>query len=232
METKDKIKSRMTTLNLRAVDIVGATGASKGSVSQWLSGSARPGNKYIVSLCALLECDADWLLSEDDSPVRYKTSNAEQLGSFEPWDSATPMSQDEVNLPFFQEVEASAGAGQFEVKENRGLKLRFARSTLQRYNISPENAACIKVKGNSMEPVLPDGSTVGVDTGSKSIIDGKMFAIDHDGMLRVKMLYRTPAGGVRLRSYNSDEHPDETYSKEESQHIRILGRVFWSSVLY
>jgi phage repressor protein C with HTH and peptisase S24 domain/DNA-binding XRE family transcriptional regulator len=175
---------------------------------------------------------AEEILMCPKNQVEESSSNAEYYGGVDTWDSDTPLSQDEVSLPFYTEVEASAGTGQFRVQENHGPKLRFSKSTLSRYNISPENAACIKVKGNSMEPVLPDGATVGVDTASTSIIDGKMFAIDHDGMLRVKMLYRMPGGGIRFRSYNSDEHPDEQYTGDDLQYIRIIGRVFWSSVLY
>ena len=85
-----------------------------------------------------------------------------------------------------------------------------------------------------MEPVLPDGSTVGIDQGSTAVVDGKMYALDHGGELRVKVLYRLPGGGIRVRSYNSDEHPDEEYTHHEmlTQEIRVLGRVFWSSALW
>lgn len=59
-----------------------------------------------------------------------------------------------------------------------------------------------------------------------------MYAIDHDGQLRVKLLYRIPGGGLRLRSYNDAEHPDERYDKDYvEQHIRVIGKVFWYSVL-
>ena len=85
-----------------------------------------------------------------------------------------------------------------------------------------------------MEPVLPDGSTVGVDQGTTTVSDGKMYAIDHGGQLRVKTLYRLPGGGVRMRSFNREEHPDEEYSLGDMQEheIVILGRVFWSSALW
>lgn len=82
-----------------------------------------------------------------------------------------------------------------------------------------------------MQPVLPDKATVGIDTGSTKIKDGEMYAIDHDGMLRVKILHRLPGGGIRIRSFNRDDYPDEDYSAEHAANIRILGRVFWYSVM-
>jgi phage repressor protein C with HTH and peptisase S24 domain len=83
-----------------------------------------------------------------------------------------------------------------------------------------------------MEPVLPDGSTIGVDIGSTDIKDGKVYAIDHDGALRVKQLYKLPNGGLRLRSFNRDEWDDENLTPEQAQHVRIIGRMFWSSTLW
>ncbi|MEN1395189.1 XRE family transcriptional regulator, partial [Pseudomonas aeruginosa] len=43
-----------------------------------------------------------------------------------------------------------------------------------------------------------------------------------------------PGGGIRLRSFNQAEYPDEEYSQEEmaEKGISVLGRVFWSSVLW
>jgi len=37
-----------------------------------------------------------------------------------------------------------------------------------------------------------------------------------------------------MRSYNREEHPDEEYSAHEmiDREILVLGRVFWSSVLW
>ncbi|WP_432777602.1 helix-turn-helix transcriptional regulator [Pseudomonas fortuita] len=154
------------------------------------------------------------------------------LQPIEVWDDETPLGDDEVEIPFFKEVELSAGKGSQVMLEVHGRKLRFGKRTLSRKNIDPMAAGCVPVTGNSMEPVLPDGSTVGVDTAATAVQDGKMYAIDHDGQLRVKLLYRIPGGGLRLRSYNEAEHPDERYEREYVEnHIRVIGKVFWYSVL-
>jgi len=155
-----------------------------------------------------------------------------ELHQIEVWDDETPLGPDEVELPFFKEVELSAGKGSEVMLESNGRKLRFGKRTLKRKCIDPASAGCVLVTGNSMEPVLPDGSTVGVDTANTTIQDGKMYAIDHDGQLRVKLLYRLPGSGLRLRSHNTDEHPDERYDGDYVQdHIRVIGKVFWYSVM-
>ncbi|WP_286916110.1 MULTISPECIES: S24 family peptidase [Pseudomonas] len=150
------------------------------------------------------------------------------------WDDTTPLDEDEVYVPFLKEVELSAGQGVTAVQPEVTQKLRFGKSTLRRQNVQPDEAVCVTVSGDSMEPVLPHGSTVGINTGSTSIVDGKMYAIDHAGHLRVKTLYRLPGGGIRIRSFNREDHPDEEYTADqmEKNEITVLGKVFWSSVLW
>ncbi|MCY1440755.1 HTH-type transcriptional regulator PrtR [compost metagenome] len=78
-----------------------------------------------------------------------------------------------------------------------------------------------------------DGSTIGIDQSTQNVIDGEIYAVDHDGMLRVKFLYRLPGVGLRLRSYNREEYPDEEYSPAEieAQNMKIIGWVFWWSTV-
>ena len=102
-----------------------------------------------------------------------------------------------------------------------------------RAGVEPKNVVCITASGNSMEPVIPDGGLAGVDKGRTTVKDGDIFAIIQNNQLRIKILYRLPRGGLRMRSFNRDEHPDEEYPEDEIQTegIMILGRVFWYSVL-
>lgn len=151
------------------------------------------------------------------------------VGDIEPWDNDTPVDDDEVEVPFLKSVQLAAGSGCVFQEDHNGFKLRFAKSTLRRLGVQYENAVCVDVIGNSMEPVLPDGATVGVDMGSRDIKDGKMYAIEYGDLLRVKLLYAQPGGKVRIRSYNSDEYEDEIMPNQE---VRVIGKVFWSSVTY
>ncbi|EFA29286.1 prophage LambdaSo, transcriptional regulator, Cro/CI family [Haemophilus influenzae HK1212] len=123
----------------------------------------------------------------------------------------------------FEGMDANVKNG-FEHK----IKLRFSKATLRKQGVQYENAVCVIADGNSMEPVIPDGTTVGIDLGNKTIRDGKIYAINHGGLLRIKLLYNMPNEQVKIRSYNTEEHPDEI---AELQDISVLGKVFWYSVL-
>lgn len=225
----DRIKRRRKELKLTQKELATFIGISAASVTQWELGYTSPSGKNLWKLSEILKCEVDWLLYGKEKP--QPESNAEWLGAIEPWDSETPLSPSEVEIPFFTEVALSAGNGAYAVRENDGPKLRFSKSSLRKANVHAANAVCVNVTGSSMEPAIYDGSTIGIDTASNVVKDGEMYAIDHDGMLRVKLLYRLPGNGLRLKSYNSIEYPDESYDAEGVKKIRIIGRVFWISSL-
>ncbi|MCU8015885.1 helix-turn-helix transcriptional regulator [Shewanella sp. SM72] len=230
----ENIRDRMKAIGMTQKELAERADISQVMVHKLITGKVQTTGK-LLNIAAALRCTAEELqYGEDGAKAREANrveSNAEWVGGFETWDSDSPLGDDEVEIPFYMEVELAAGAGIAEAGEYFGPKLRFAKSTLKRQGVNASHAACVKVAGNSMEPVLPHGSTVGVDTSHTDITDGKMYAINHDGMLRVKMLYKLPGGGLRLRSYNTEEWPDEHLDTEKLKHIKIIGKVFWYSVL-
>jgi len=112
-------------------------------------------------------------------------------------------------------------------------KVRVSRRILEAVGVQPLDAICVAMSGNSMGDRIQDGSIIGVDRGRVQIIDGEMYALEHDGMLRIKHVYRLPGGGLRLRSHNDAEYPDEIFSAEQvhQQHLHVLGWIFgWSTL--
>ena len=216
-----------------------ACGIKPPSVNDWISGKTKTIEGQNLLLAAdFLKVTPMWLATGKGAMRRSNTSapptsNATMLGPISVWDDETPLDDDEVYVPFLKEVELSAGSGRTVIEKSSSRKLRFGKLTLRNQGVQFDQAVCVTVHGNSMEPVLPDGSTVGVDRSSTAVKDGKMYAVDHGGELRVKTLYRMPGGGLRFRSFNQDEHPDEEYSAEElaEKNISVLGKVFWYSVL-
>lgn len=147
------------------------------------------------------------------------------------WDDSTPLDDDEVYVPLLREVELSAGSGKFAIEEGPTSKLRFSKPDLRANGVQFDNAKCVTVSGSSMLPVLRDGATVGVNVGKNQltdVVDGEIYAISHNGQLRIKQVFRLPSG-LRLRSFNRDDYPDEDYSFQQlhDQQINILGHVFW-----
>ncbi|MFC3940782.1 helix-turn-helix transcriptional regulator [Pseudomonas gingeri] len=141
--------------------------------------------------------------------------------------------RNDVQVPLYKETPTSPGAKQTQVTAMPGRKVRLPYRILQAMGVDPDKAICAPMTGNSMAEKIQDGSTIAVDRSLTQVVDGEIYALEHDGMLRVKYVYRLPAGALRLRSHNSDEYPDEVFTAEqiERQNIHILGWVFWWSTL-
>jgi len=210
------------------------TGTTVKAANKWLNGESKPRREKAEIISKATGVRTEWLEYGlgvmNRSDLGPEGSNLTALGHVDAWDSDTPLNADEVEVPFFSEVELSAGNGFTSVLDIATQKLRFNVSILDSAGVSADSVACCKVSGDSMEPVLPDGSTVGLDTSQNKVLDGKMYAIEHGGMLRVKYLYRLPFNGLRIRSANPDMD-DEELNRETTQEVRIIGRVFWYSVL-
>jgi hypothetical protein len=144
------------------------------------------------------------------------------------WSSNTPLPEDDyVFAPFLKETELRGGSGSFEIPDYNGFRLPFGKATLHRKGIMPDNVICCTLTGDSMEPRIPEYATIAIDKGIERIRDGKIYAFQHDDLFRVKYLDRLPGNKVRIRSDN-ENYEDEIVDGEE---IRVIGRVFWWSVL-
>ncbi|TCM62339.1 phage repressor protein C with HTH and peptisase S24 domain [Acinetobacter calcoaceticus] len=153
------------------------------------------------------------------------------LQSFDLWDDETPLDGDDVELPYFKEVLFAAGSGATHVIEEMGRKLRFSKRTLKNAGVEPEFAACATNSGKSMENTISDGATLGIDKSKQVIKDGKIYAFDHGGMLRVKRLYRLPFGSVKLVSDNKEYEEEVLTAEQWAADARLLGWVFWWSTV-
>jgi phage repressor protein C with HTH and peptisase S24 domain len=140
--------------------------------------------------------------------------------------------REELDIPLYTEL-PTQNPGQTAVSETPNHRVKLARRILEAMDVELSNAICVAMFGNSMADKIQDGSLIGVDKGRTHVIDGEIYALEHDGMLRVKYLYRLPGGGLRLRSHNAAEYPDEIFSADQiqEQNIHVLGWIFWWSTL-
>lgn len=221
--------------NSRLGEIVGM---SQPSIWKLTSGKSVTTRK-LVEIASALDVRPEWL-STGEGPMRRdslsrKVAETDQIppknhwGKVEPWDSHTPIRDDEVEIPFLKDIEFACGDGRINDEDYNGFMLRFSKSTLRRVGANSDGSGvlCFPAAGDSMEPVIPDGTTVAVNTNDKRIVDGKIYAINEDGWKRIKQLYRTGSDTISVRSFNTS-HPPEDKPLEK---VEIIGRVFWYSVL-
>lgn len=236
MNRNERIARAITLSGKSKSEIASLCKVAPSAVTQWISGESKTLKaESVFALAKATGFRAEWL-TFGTGPERAieggpNNSQGELIGLASVWDAETPLDDDEVELPYYAEVEFAAGNGMTEVVEVADRKLRFSKDTLRAAGVQPDCAAVARVKGRSMERLILDGAAIGFDTSFTNIVDGEIYAFNQDGMLRVKYLYSMPSNSVRVRSENADEYPDEILSSEQFQEIAMLGRVFWWSTV-
>lgn len=225
----DRLRGLLRECHLSATDFAANRKVTPQHVNNWFKRGIPMAR--IEEVAELLSVNARWLRSGEGP----KHPGADRVIAQQP-DTQSPRAErsarEELEMPVYTELQTQS-SGRTAVGEIHNHKVRLSRRVLETMDVELHNAICVAMVGNSMADKIQDGSLIGIDRGRVQIIDGEMYALEHDGMLRVKYLYRLPGGGLRLRSHNCAEYPDEIFSAEQvqTQHIQILGWIFWWSTL-
>lgn len=234
----ERLAAAMTASGYSQERLAIAVGLSQPAIQKMVSGKTLRSGKS-VEMAQVLGVRPEWLVSgigemNSENPTGHNPrSSIPHESSWErvdAWSSINPLPTDEVEIPFLKDIELAAGTGRSTSEDYNGYKLRFSKATLRRVgaNTDGEGVLCFPAKGSSMEPVIPDGATVAIDTLNRQIIDGEIFAINQDGLMRIKQLYRRPGGKILIRSFNREEYEDEIADENS---IDVIGFVFWYSVI-
>lgn len=129
------------------------------------------------------------------------------------------------------DVRAAAGHGATLDDEQVVSRLAFRWDWLSKEGLKPKGLAAITAAGDSMEPTVPDGSVLLVDTEDDYPRDG-IYVLRLDGGLVVKRLQRLQDGLVRIKSDNSAYDPVDVNVTQfteppHTESFRIIGRVVW-----
>lgn len=239
----DRIIQRMTELKIRQVDLVEATGATKGAVSKWVAGTNTPKAEFLPPLAKVLKTSQDWLLTGENEPKKNNFNMQEFMdkhgltrkedSSFDVNDIHEPTIVDyeiENGFIWIDVVEAnfSCGAGEsiefhFDVVNG---KFPFTPSFFQRKNVDPSSMRIIKAKGDSMSDFIHDGDLVGIDISQTEIIDGEIYAVYFEGEGMIKQIFKEEGGKLTLHSLNA-KYRDREVSELNGLGFKVMGRQFW-----
>ena len=92
------------------------------------------------------------------------------------------------------EVASAAGAGAEVYDETPVGLLWFRNDWLQRHSIDPNQSQIISVRGESMEPTLPDGTSILVDRKRQELREGRVYVMRTEDGLVVKRVERNSQG--------------------------------------
>ncbi|OPA84306.1 hypothetical protein BFW86_24495 [Pseudomonas fluorescens] len=246
MNLSERIKAARKHAGLTQQQLAQLVGVAQTAISQLESGKAQR-STYIAEIAYACEVSSKWLalgegemkpakgpLEIDLEETPPSTPNSALLGflssSISPIAVVNDGNENEaVLVPIIRDYYPGSDPERIARSQKSNISYRFSKRMLE--SLATGEVVCVSVSGNAMSPVLQNGSIVAVDTGSTDIEDGKIYVIRHSGQLRTQFLYRIPGGGIRLRSMNPAEHPEESYTAKEMEEksITIIGRAFWGA---
>ncbi len=163
----------------------------------------------------------------DNSHASSLSAVAEPVAEYE---IDEPLADGEVPIPA---MNFRVGAGSRIVAEpvKQGRIFRYSKEWLNKYGLKAKHLVRFKVAGESMEPIIKDGSWITVDLSNTRVCEGNMYLIRSGEDIQVKFLFRRPDGGLIIRSGNP-VWADVQVPSAELQHIGIIGRVVESSTTW
>jgi len=227
----DRLKALLRECHLTASDFAANRRVTPQHVNNWFKRGIPMAR--LDEIAELLCVNSRWLRTGEGVKHPGLASSNDETSPDQVPGQHKPAAADDIEVPLYNESLHPDGSGKTRVVRMPDCTVRLSCSTLQALDVSPDQAICAPMIGNSMAHRIQDGSTVAIDRSLTQIVDGEIYALEQDGMLRIRYVYRLPGNGLRLRCHSSREYPDEVFNavQVQSQQIRILGWVFWWSTL-
>lgn len=198
----EKFFSLCSTVKKSPNAVASELGYSSGSVSAWKSGRT-PKFATLQRIADYFGVTPDYLLREDDE--QPTPSNAQ------------PLAPDGVYLaPLFESVSAGFGAFAEDLVIDH-IPIYVTKKA------EAEQTICIRVRGDSMAPVICDGDIVQVRK-QDSVISGSVAVVMVEDEGFVKSVYYEEGKWIELRSENPD-YPPMRFEGTAIRKVRVVGFV-------
>ena len=220
MELKERMSLAISRAGKTKTDVARACGVSRPAVSKWCTGGSKDiTGAAAIKVAAYLGVNAEWLLSGRGEMVDGEGN----VGAF--------YADDEIPKGYVAVPECQVEGGAGDCGEPAPDEVEDAKSALYRedwfkeHGVKVEHCKRLKVRGNSMAPILFDGDAIRCDcTPGQRVQAGKIYAFCFGNGLRVKRLYPKLNGGLLVKSENPDE-PSEEILPDEMTMFNLIGRV-------
>ena len=208
-------------------------GTSSGMISQVETERAGTSVRMSMALAQALNVSMDYLVGwvEDPTPTKEILTRLRATAARLADAGLIKMNEDkfiEVDTEDFvgvNEIIASAGTGREVISEQITDRVKFRRPWLRKHGLKGYLCRLIKVIGESMEPTLPEGSSILIDMGQQEPRDGRIFVIRIEDEIVVKRAIHDRNAGWMLQSDNRNKRAWPTLPWPAE--ARIVGEVKW-----
>lgn len=184
------------------------------TIQQWENGKTAPKRSRVDDVARVLNTTSEYILFGD---AQAQTGN-------EVKELPAANESEFTNIRRF-DLRASAGEGRLVFDYDALEPFKIRSDFLKKNGASEKNTFFMTAKGDSMEPIIPDGADVLVVENGHEIINGKVYVFFLNKNIYIKSLSKTEGGIVAL-SYNHAYDPMFIGPKDS---FKIIGRVIMCS---
>lgn len=210
-------------------DAASVSGITTEQLNKWIKGTVKVPVDALRLLAMTANVDFAWLATGDGvappgGPVQIRS--ADQGAPSKPVKISPKRAVPHfAYLPLF-DIRASAGLGLPVGPEVHLGAIAFDPAFLRAQGARPDQCSIISASGDSMQPVIPDGSLLVVDHSQKEARNGHIMVINVGEDLLVKRIRRRTDGLIDLISDNPAYAP-ETLGPDALAQLRVVGRVVY-----
>ncbi|CUU77916.1 DNA-binding protein [Campylobacter hyointestinalis] len=230
-----KIKALREQRGLTQIELANLSNTSRASIQLYEADKVNIPVKNLEKIAKALNVNSDYFLSsnlssKNENFVKQSVKQSQNLSSNKPLNTPNlKMSQDIINIPYFEDTYASAGSGIINYDETpivMSFDINFLRVFLK-ITGSLNNLHIINAKGDSMEPTINGGELLYINPyeNEQSVISGCIYVINYDGDIFVKRVDKNPV--TKSLTLISDNPKYEPIKIEATDLIncKIIGRV-------
>ena len=226
------------TRGMTQVSLAAALGVSRSTVAFIEADDRPPSRAFLQRIGDKFGISADWLLNGHGDMMSDRAviaGFAERL--VEPPDYSSPGHGDFVadgedySLIERADISVSAGNGIIPIDGGASERLAFSSGWLRREGINPKLAVLVRVRGDSMAPLIPDGALVLVHLAEITVDREGVYAFTRGDEAFVKRLIpagKLPSGqpsAIIIASDNRSYPADTVSGAAERSNLRVIGRV-------
>ncbi|EAL0566138.1 helix-turn-helix domain-containing protein [Campylobacter jejuni] len=220
MNISQKIKNAREAKNLTQLELAKSSGVSLDSIKRYETKESNITIHNLIKIAKVLDIDLNYFANVPKLSLSLSSKMSLSQDKYVPKleNQQEALSDDMINIPFFENVRASAGNGAYNDEESTqalGLSKSFLRECFGLYSFI--NLSVILGQGDSMTPTLPENCYLLIQQGE--VAEGEICVTRIEDELYVKRLQKRPK--LKLLSDNKAYEPINL----EGENFEILGRV-------
>lgn len=202
---KERIKELRQLNNLNKVEMAKKIKVAEGTIRSWENGISEPKWKKIKEITQIFDVDESWLMGLDNLEV---------------------LQDDEIDLNYFGTV----SAGNFETVPLEDGSIKVPSSAFR--NVKSEHCFALKVNGDSMNKVLANGSYIIIhdyrNITAPLLKTSDLLLIRNGNGYTIKRVRLTDTKIHFEPDSYIDEFKTETYDRDLSDDIEVIGKVIYN----